>query len=258
MLFAGDITIAIKIFYQVVDMAEVLGFKIIDCGIDEYIKRLLNDIENGGKKIIVSGNPEVLYNALHNDTLKSLCMQSDIIPDGIGVLIAGRITGQRFKQKIAGISIIEEILKRSRMNNIKIYLLGAEQWVVERAAEFCREKYNAIIAGFNNGFFDIDSCEHIIDEINKSGADVLLVAMGCPKQELFISKYKDQLECKILMGVGGSFDVISGKVKRAPNWMVNTGLEWLYRVLKEPFRIKRLASIPKFLFMVIKSGKKNG
>ena len=110
-----------------------------------------------------------------------------------------------------------------------------------------------IIAGYRNGFFDLDNCDQLLADIKSKKPKALFVAMGCPRQENFIVKYMDELPCKIFMGVGGSFDVIAGKVKRAPKWMVTIGLEWLYRTIKEPFRIKRLFVIPKFLWKVIRS-----
>lgn len=238
-------------------MIELLGFEIFDGSKSQYMTYLMEKYKNGKKTVLISGNPEVLYNAIENDEMKSICKKADIIPDGVGVIVAGKITGQHFKQKIAGIEIMEEILKLSNTNNISVFMLGAEYWVVEKAVNICKHRYNTMIAGFHDGYFNMDDCMNIIDDINKSGADALLVAMGCPKQELFIAKYKDILNPKILMGVGGSFDVLAGKVQRAPKWMINLGLEWLYRVAKEPWRIKRLTSIPKFLVKVVLNSKKS-
>jgi N-acetylglucosaminyldiphosphoundecaprenol N-acetyl-beta-D-mannosaminyltransferase len=102
----------------------------------------------------------------------------------------------------------------------------------------------------------LDNCEDIIYDIDKSGAYILFVAMGAPRQDIFIADNMNRLPCTIYMGVGGSFDVFSGKIKRAPSWMIKLGLEWLYRVFKEPWRIKRLSSIPKFLLKVMLYNKK--
>jgi len=232
-------------------MANILGFEIFEGSREEYIKTLMERLKQDKKIFILSGNPEVLYNALKSDDVKSFTKECDIIPDGIGTLVAGKITGQRFKEKIAGIDIVREILESSRTEKLGIYLLGAEKWVVQETAVQCASKYDAIICGYHDGFFDMDNCQDLIESINKSGAKVLFVAMGSPRQENFIMRYRDSLNCKIFMGVGGSFDVISGKVKRAPSWMISMGLEWLYRVAKEPARIKRLSAIPKFLLKVL-------
>lgn len=237
-------------------MSRILGFDILDIGKNDYIKKVLDDFERGKKKVIISGNPEVLNTALKNKDLGDLCRVSDIIPDGIGVVLAGRMTGHPFTEKIAGIEVMEEILKISSCCNIGVYMLGAEDWVVKKAVKECIKRYGARIAGSHDGFFNMENCQDIIEDINKSGAGVLFVAMGCPRQEVFIAKYKDKLNPRILMGVGGSFDVLAGKVNRAPAWMIKMGLEWLYRVSKEPARIVRLISIPAFFIKVMFRNKK--
>jgi N-acetylglucosaminyldiphosphoundecaprenol N-acetyl-beta-D-mannosaminyltransferase len=143
-------------------------------------------------------------------------------------------------------------LKICENENKGIYLIGAKQDVLNDCLINLHTKYPDLnIVGSHNGFFDMDNCEDILTDIEKKKPYVLFVAMGCPRQEKFIVKYMDRLHCSIFMGVGGSFDVIAGRVKRAPKWMINFGLEWLYRVSKEPWRIKRLGSIPKFLLKVI-------
>lgn len=232
-------------------MVEILGFDIISCAREEYVKTVFERVNAKQKTVIISGNPEILNTALKNPEVESLFRVSDIIPDGIGVLLAGKLTRQRFMEKLAGIEVMEEILKQSAAAGIKIYMLGAEKWVVEKAAEVCAQKYSSIIAGFHDGYFDMDNCPGIIEDINRSGADIIFAAMGCPRQELFISRFRDILNCSVFMGVGGSFDVLSGKAKRAPVWMRKIGLEWLYRVSKEPIRILRLTSIPVFLFKAV-------
>ena len=126
------------------------------------------------------------------------------------------------------------------------------------AKKLCKENIkktfpNIKIVGSHNGFFDLNNCNDIIEDIKKSNPWGLFIAMGCPRQENFIVNYIDELNCNFYMPVGGSFDVFAGKVNRAPKWMLSLGLEWLYRVLKEPWRIKRLGVIPKFLLRVLKN-----
>lgn len=204
---------------------------------------------------IVSGNPEVLLNGLQDDILLAnfTSEKSIIIPDGIGTVICSKIVRQPVSQKIAGIEVMDNIIKKCEKENKGVYLLGSTKQTVDMCNINLRTKYQKLnILGSHDGYFEIDNCEEILKDIEKVNPYVLFVAMGCPRQELFISKYMDRLHCSLFMGVGGSFDIIAGNVKRAPKWMINLGLEWLYRVLKEPFRIKRLSSIPKFILMVIK------
>ncbi|EJP6472730.1 WecB/TagA/CpsF family glycosyltransferase [Clostridium botulinum] len=217
-------------------------------------EELLSEIDKYEKVNIISGNPEVLYNGLNNKELfKNFTDKcSIIIPDGVGVVLASKIIKNPVKEKIAGIEVMDSILKECNDNGNGVYLLGTKEDVLRECERNLSIKYkNLNIVGKHNGFFDMDSCEDILEDIKESNPYALFIAMGCPRQEKFITKYMDKLPCKIYMGVGGSFDVFAGKVKRAPKWMINCNLEWLYRVIKEPYRINRLAAIPKFLLKVL-------
>ncbi|ENK1243078.1 WecB/TagA/CpsF family glycosyltransferase [Clostridium botulinum] len=229
---------------------EMLGYSIFNDNKEE----LLNIIDKYEKVNIISGNPEVLYNGLNNEELFKNFTDKDsiIIPDGVGVVLASKIIKSPVKEKIAGIEVMDCILKKCNENGKAVYLLGSTEDVLKECERKLLIKYkNLNIVGKHNGFFDMDSCEDILEDIKESNPYALFIAMGCPRQEKFITKYMDKLPCKIYMGVGGSFDVFAGKVKRAPKWMINCNLEWLYRVIKEPYRINRLAAIPKFLLKVL-------
>ncbi|UUR80264.1 WecB/TagA/CpsF family glycosyltransferase [Clostridium perfringens] len=235
---------------------ELLGYKIFSDNKEE----LLKEIENKKRVNIISGNPEVLYNGIKNEFLRNSFTKEDalIIPDGVGTLLAAKINGIDITEKIAGIEVMNMLLEEARDKNLKVFLLGAKEEILIKCKEKIKENYDGInIVGSNNGFFDLDNCDDLIEKINESKADILFVAMGAPRQEVFIEKYKDKLCCKIFMGVGGSFDVFAGNVNRAPQFMINIGMEWLYRVAKEPWRIKRLGSIPKFLLLSLKERGKN-
>jgi len=222
---------------------------------NESMEELLKSINSFKKVHIVSGNPQVLYNGLQNNVLLDnfISKNSIIIPDGVGTVICSKIVKQPVKEKIAGIEVMDNIVKKCEKENQGIYLLGSTQEALDMCNINLRTKYPRLsILGSHDGYFDLDNCEEILKEIEKVNPQVLFIAMGCPRQEIFIANYMDRLPCKVFMGVGGSFDIIAGNLKRAPKWMINLGLEWLYRVAKEPFRIKRLSSIPKFILMVIK------
>ncbi|MBU3175008.1 WecB/TagA/CpsF family glycosyltransferase [Clostridium estertheticum] len=232
-------------------ITKILQYKIFN----DNMGALFEAIDNFEKVHIISGNPEVLLSGLENAVLlhNFTSKNSIIIPDGIGTVICSKIVGKPVKEKIAGIEVMDNIVKKCEKDNEGIYLLGSTKETVDMCNINLRTKYNKLnILGSHDGYFELDNCEDILKEIEEVKPKVLFVAMGCPRQELFITKYMDRLPCKIFMGVGGSFDNIAGKVKRAPKWMINLGMEWLYRVIKEPFRIKRLSSIPKFIIMVIK------
>ena len=229
----------------------ILQYQVFNASMEE----LLKSINNFEKLHIVSGNPQILLNGLQNSTLLDNFTSKDsiIIPDGISTVICSRIVKQPVKEKIAGIELMDSIAQKCEKENQGIYLLGSTKETLDMCNINLRTKYRKLnILGSHDGYFDLDNCEDILMEIEKVNPQVLFVAMGCPRQEMFIVKYMDRLPCKVFMGVGGSFDIIAGNLKRAPKWMINLGLEWLYRVAKEPFRIKRLSSIPKFILLVIK------
>ncbi|MGH4140116.1 WecB/TagA/CpsF family glycosyltransferase [Clostridium sp.] len=222
---------------------------------NDNIEALLRSINNFEKVHIVSGNPEVLNSGLQNNILLDnfTSESSIIIPDGISTVICSKIVGQPVKEKIAGIELMDCLVKKCEKENLGIYLLGSTKKTVDMCNINLQTKYRKLnVLGSHDGYFDLDNCEELLEEIEKVSPKVIFVAMGCPRQELFIAKYMDRLPCSVFMGVGGSFDIIAGNLKRAPKWMINIGMEWLYRVVKEPFRIKRLVSIPKFILMVLK------
>lgn len=230
----------------------ILGYNIYDKSKED----LLEEINNYEKVNIISGNPEILMNGLNDKRISEVfhAKNSIIIPDGIGVVIASKIVKQPVIEKVPGIEVMDEIVAKCAADRKGIFLIGTKQDILEECIDKLKEKHKGInILGSHNGFFDIDNCKNIIDEIKEKKPYALFVAMGSPRQELFIKKYIDELPCKVFMGVGGSFDVFAGKITRAPKWMINLGLEWLHRVIKEPSRIKRLSAIPKFLLKVKRS-----
>lgn len=234
---------------------KILGYNIFNRTKNEFIEY----IEKFTKVNIISGNPEVLYNGINDPVLFKCFTQSDsiIIPDGVGTVLASKVVKNPVAEKIAGIDVMKSIIEKCENENKAVYFLGAKQDTLESCIKNFKGTYkNLKIAGSHNGYFNLDSCEDIINDIMESKPYAIFVAMGSPKQDIFISRNLEKFPCSIFMGVGGSFDVFSGKVKRAPKWMISLGLEWLYRVFKEPWRMKRLSCIPKFLLKVIEYNRK--
>ena len=232
----------------------ILGFKVFN----GTKKEALETVFEMGKVHIISGNPEVLYTGLQDEILLKnfKSKESLIIPDGVGTQISAKILNSKLSEKIAGIELMKDIIGKCETTGEGIYLLGASDESLKFCVENLIKEYPKIkILGKRNGFFDLNKDEEIVKDIESKKPKVLFVAMGCPRQEKFIVKNIDKLNVDIFMGVGGSFDVIGNQVKRAPNWMIKIGMEWAYRVIKEPWRIKRLGSIPKFLCLTIKSRK---
>lgn len=231
---------------------EILGYKVFNKSKSE----LLKEIFQKDKVNIVSGNPEVLFNGLEDESLNKNFNEeySIIIPDGVGTVIASKLVKAPVQEKIAGIEVMKEILHKAAEEGKGVYLLGAKEETLNMCIKNLKEDIPTInIVGSHNGYFDLNNCEEIIEDIKEKKPWAIFVAMGCPRQERFIINNIDRLPCKIYMGVGGSFDVFAGNVKRAPKWMISLGLEWLYRVSNEPSRIIRLTAIPKFLWRVFRS-----
>lgn len=230
---------------------EILDFKIFN----KDKKALMDYIENFEKVNIISGNPEVLFNGLNNSVLKDNFndKNSVIIPDGVGTVVASRLVKNPVKEKIAGIDVVREVLIKADTEKKPIYLLGAKEEIIEKCVENIKIEFPDLkILGYHNGYFDLNNCDDIVAEICSLSPWAVFVAMGSPRQEIFIEKVMNKSNAHIYMGVGGVFDIFAGELKRAPKWMISIGMEWLYRVIKEPFRIKRLMAIPKFLLLVLK------
>ena len=175
--------------------------------------------------------------------------------DGMAVVWSARMLGNFVPERVAGVDLFEELLKRSSQEKFKIFLLGATDAVVERVQSICLKKYPTLkIVGIHNGYFWGDEVA-VVEKIKSSSAQLLFVAITSPKKENFINKWGEQLGVSFVMGVGGTFDVVAGKVRRAPIWMQKAGLEWLYRVIQEPRRMfgRYLRTNSKFIYLVLKS-----
>lgn len=218
----------------------LFDFKIYKDGMES----LLDDLRKRDIKThIISGNAEVLKYPLMNEELflKFNESSSIIIPDGISVYIPYKCRINSSIKRITGIDLMEEILNDSVLNGNSVYFLGATLEVLNSMVETLKIKYPSLkIAGHHHGYIDIKSCNDILEDIKKSNADILFVAMGTPMQESFIFEYMNELPCNLFMGVGGSFDVLSGMKSRSPEWVSKIGFEWLYRIFQDKSKLKRV------------------
>ena len=174
--------------------------------------------------------------------------------DGMGVVFGARFLGHHVPERVAGVDLFHELLAMSAKRDFPVFLLGATEEVVSKTVEVVKAQNPSLnIAGYNDGYFWDDE-EAIVTKIHESGAKLLFVAITSPKKENFINKWQDKLGVDFVMGVGGTFDVVAGKVKRAPQWMQKAGLEWLYRVIQEPGRMwkRYLVTNSKFAYLLIK------
>ncbi|MDR1136099.1 MAG: WecB/TagA/CpsF family glycosyltransferase [Clostridiales Family XIII bacterium] len=208
---------------------------------------------------IVTPNSEIIWSASRHDiVLKEIIEDADlIIPDGVGIVHASKIMGLPLQERVTGIDFLYNALEWISMSRGKPYFLGGKPGVAEMAAANMMKKYPGLnIVGFRDGYFTEEDEAGIVEEINASGADFLCVALGSPKQERFIYRNRGALEVKVAIGVGGSFDVMAGALKRAPEFYRKHGLEWLFRLKQQPSRIKRMVVLPLFLIKVLLNSRR--
>lgn len=228
-----------------------LGVDVSPLNYEEIIADLRKRMEAGQQSTIIAINPEKVIAAEKNQELRQLINSSTYqIPDGVGILLASKMKGGKISSRVTGVDMMDRLIKFAAEENHKVFLYGAKEEVVTKAKQKLEEKYPGLdISGYENGY-EKDNAK-IINKINASGAELLFVAMGSPKQELWICENMGKLNVKVFQGVGGSFDVFSGKVQRAPLFFRKLGIEWLYRLLKEPKRIKRQLALPRFLMKIL-------
>jgi len=226
-----------------------VGFDNVDINEATDIALALMDREHAS--YVVTPNAEILWMCHKEEKLRKVVNDADmVLPDGIGVVYGAKILKRPLKSKVAGCDFAEKLMDKMQNTGKSVFLFGAKPGVADKAAENLKEKYpGLIISGTNDGYFKDD--KPIIEKINSAKPDLLLVCLGVPKQEFWMSENKDKLNAKVMAGLGGSLDVFAGVVERAPAVWQKLGLEWLYRLIKEPKRIKRMSSLPLFLFAVI-------
>ena len=180
-----------------------------------------------------------------------------VLPDGAGAVWAGRHLGYNVPERVAGFDLYNKLLALSAKKGYRAYFFGGSPGIAEAAKAKSEELYPGVqIVGCHNGYFTDADVPAIIDAINKSGSEMLFVALGAPKQEKWILEHRNELKPRILMGIGGSFDVLAGKMERAPKWMQDASLEWAFRLYKQPSRFMRMMALPKFALKVIFSSSK--
>ncbi|HBT49596.1 MAG: Teichoic acid biosynthesis protein [Caldanaerobacter subterraneus] len=237
------------------DKLYIFGVPIHRVTMIEAVEILKGYLKEDRIHIVATPNAEIIMMAQKDEEYKKILNETDLnVPDGSGVVFASKVFNKPLKERVAGFDLMMEFVKWASHKDVSIYLLGAKPEVVEKAQSNLKNLYPSLkIVGFHHGYFNEKEEENIIEDINKRAAQVLFVALGAPKQEKWIYKNKEKLKVKIAMGVGGSFDVIAGKAKRAPEIYRKLGLEWLYRLIQEPWRYKRMSALPKFAFKVLLS-----
>ena len=230
---------------------EVMGVSFDNVTMDEALERAKEILAGDRAAYVVTPNAEIVYETMQDPALRDLVNGADLVlPDGAGVVLASKILKDPLKEKVAGVDFADNLLGVLAQTGGSVYLLGSKPGVAELAAEKMLAKHPGLtIAGMADGYFKDEA--PVVEKINAVKPDVLFVCLGAPKQEKFMVAHRDELQVKLMAGLGGSLDSFAGTVKRAPRWMINLSLEWLYRLIKEPKRFKRMLRLPKFLWAVV-------
>jgi N-acetylglucosaminyldiphosphoundecaprenol N-acetyl-beta-D-mannosaminyltransferase len=229
----------------------LFGAPIHKLTMNETIQMIDEAIQKKEQMHQVVVNAAKLVNMQKDEALRKSVVEGNIInADGQSVVWASRLLKKPLPERVAGIDLMEHLVKLAADKNYKIFFLGAKEEVVLKVIDKYKSKYSPdIIAGYRNGYFAKEEEVTVAKQIAESSADILFVAMTSPKKEIFLNNYKDLIQTPFIMGVGGSFDVVSGITKRAPVWMQKNGLEWFYRVMQEPKRMWKRYLVTNTLFI---------
>ena len=225
---------------------KILGIAFDNLTLQESVSAGMEALRGERSCYAVTPNPEIIKLAQENPTLAQAIEQAALVlPDGIGVVKAAKILKTPLKGKVPGIDFAAGLMASMAETGGSLYLMGAKPGVAEAAAEKLTQRYAGLnICGWRDGYFSEEESGAVAAEVRRCGADVCFVCLGSPRQELWMSQHGEETGAKLLVGLGGSLDVFSGQLKRAPLWMQRAGLEWLYRLIKEPQRLGRMMKIP--------------
>lgn len=240
------------------NIATILGIPVHAYTMDESVALLSEKTAAHERCFVVTANAEIIMMAQEDAEYRRLLLEDTdiILPDGAGTVWAGNYLGYTVKERVAGYDLYVRLLEESAARGFKVFFLGGTPGVAEAAAEEGRRRWPELqVVGCRDGYFKPEEEDAIVAEINASGADILFAALGAPKQEKWLQRHAKALKPYLLMGIGGSFDVLAGKVKRAPKWMQEARLEWFYRLCKQPKRFVRMLALPKFVLAVRRERK---
>jgi len=230
---------------------QMMGCTVDNLSMEETLQTIEGFIASGRPHQHVVVNVDKLVKAQKDPELRQIINDCALInADGMPVVWASRLLGKPLKERVAGVDLFEALMRRAAEKGWRVYLLGAKEEIVSRVRDIYASKYPALVfAGYRNGYWKPEQEAGIVDEIAAAKADLLFVAISSPKKEQFLGAYQARMKIPFAMGVGGTFDVAAGKVKRAPVWMQKSGLEWFYRFLQEPRRMFRRYFIEDMAFL---------
>lgn len=235
---------------------DVMGVRFDNVTMEEALSRAIALLPEKRGAYVVTPNSEIVYEAMADESLRDLLNAADLVlPDGAGVVLGSKILKTPLKEKVAGVDFADRLLGHLAETGGSVYLLGGKPGIAELAGRKMVEKHpDLTICGMADGYFQDE--RPVVEAIQKAAPDVLFVCLGAPKQEKFMARHQKDLPVGLMAGLGGSLDSFAGTVKRAPKWMIRLNLEWFYRLVKEPWRFKRMLRLPKFLWAVVRRSMK--
>lgn len=242
-MYKGEVTL---------DTIEIFGLKVNTLDYPAALRQVKRFIAEGQPRWAVSINPEKIVKAQGDPALKEVLRQGDLcLPDGTGLVWAARFLQGVPLQRVTGIDLMRALLQEAAREGYRVYFLGSRPGVCQQAIDNLVDRHPDLeVAGHCHGFFSPSQEEGIINKIREASPDILLVALGSPRQEYWVTRNRQQLGVPFIMGVGGSLDVEAGLATRAPAWSQKVGLEWFFRLAREPRRLTRLGFLPRFILMV--------
>lgn len=232
---------------------KILGIPVHNLSYDNVLEHIAELIKKGGVHQIVTINPEFLVIARKNKKFRQVLINADLaLIDGVGLQYAAILNGNRFVDRIGGTQLVEKLIPLAEKKGWKIFFLGAMPGVAQKAADDFKNKFSKIQIMASSDDPTPEGTKNAIEKIKKFKPHLLFVAYGAPKQDLWIYNNKDKLNVPVMIGVGGAFDYLSGKVKRPPKLVSQLGFEWLWRLINQPWRWKRQLTWPYFVLLVIK------
>jgi N-acetylglucosaminyldiphosphoundecaprenol N-acetyl-beta-D-mannosaminyltransferase len=232
--------------------ARILGVRVHRVRMAEALRAIEQLIQRREPSLVITADANAILIALEDAEFHQLMETAPLVTaDGAGLTWAGKRLGQPFPERVSGVDLVEQLTRLSHEKGYRLYFLGAAPGVAERAARNLLRKYpNAQIVGVQHGYFPPTDEPAIVTQIAAARPDVLLVGMGMPRQEKWAWRHRTALGVPVMIGVGGSFDVYGGVVKRAPRWMQQLGYEWLWRLLQDPRKIKKGRNLPRFVWQI--------
>jgi len=240
-------------------MVEILGVTFCEMTEDEVLARCVEYVSSGASHVVITAGPEFVMRARRTPDLMAVTQRADLVtPDGIGVVLAARWRGRALRERVTGVELTSRLLSEAVRRNWRVYLLGASEVSLQGALQVLQRDYPGLQIAGRNGYFTAHDEADVVAAISAYKPHLLFVGLGQPRQDLFIDRHRSVLGVPLSMGVGGTIDILSGTVVRAPLWVQKWKVEWLYRLVSEPKRLRRQLALPQFAWAAWRESRTSG